>query len=339
MKNSKKTKKDFDQIFVTIATVVNEDINIIDSFIKSVSKILNNNFKYYELLIIDNGSTDGTNEKIIFNQKKKSNIRLIRLSKKYDIETAMAAAFENSIGDYVVFMESDGDPPDLIPELLENIINGYDIVFGRIINNRESKNIIKIWIESFFVNITSKIMGYPMDVNSSYFRIMSRRAVNSIIKIRDKKQFTNYFSLLVGYKRKHFDYERKFIGHKNQKKSKLTKTFIFYIDLIFSNSSIPLRFISILGLVASFLNLAYFGWIFGVLLLKDGVIGQGWITTNIVTTTMFFVLFVMFSILAEYIARILKESKDQPLYFVESESNSKVLSYKEDKEEKQLNVM
>lgn len=85
--------------------------------------------------------------------------------------------------------------------------------------------------------------------------------------------------------------------------------------------------------------MVYFGWIFGVLLLKDGEIGKGWITTNIVTTSMFFVLFVMFSILAEYIVRILNESKDQPLYFVESESNSKLLSYKEDKEEIQLNIM
>jgi dolichol-phosphate mannosyltransferase len=106
------------------------------------------------------------------------------------------------------------------------------------------------------------------------------------------------------------------------------------VDIIISNSAAPLRLGALLGLLASFANVLYFGYILAVTLVKRKL-AEGWLTMSVTSTTMFFLMFLILAILSEYVARILDESKDQPLYFIESEMNSDVSSFQKDR----LNVI
>jgi dolichol-phosphate mannosyltransferase len=94
-------------------------------------------------------------------------------------------------------------------------------------------------------------------------------------------------------------------------------------NILVANTAIPLRFASMLGLLASAGNLAYLAYIFVVTLVKSRI-AEGWLTISITNTTMFLLLFTILTILSGYVARILDETKEQPLYFVESETNSTV---------------
>ena len=105
-------------------------------------------------------------------------------------------------------------------------------------------------------------------------------------------------------------------------------------DILVSNSAVPLRFASLLGVLASLGNLSYLVYILVVSLLKSHL-AEGWLTTSLTNTTMFLAMFLILTIVSEYIARILDETKDQPLYFVESETNSVVSSTNEER----LNVV
>ncbi len=87
----------------------------------------------------------------------------------------------------------------------------------------------------------------------------------------------------------------------------------------------PLRFAAVVGALASFINLIFLGYVFTVSLIKKQIT-EGWITTSVMSATMFFLMFVILTIMSEYIARILTESKDQPLYFIAEEHNSTVLA-------------
>lgn len=105
-----------------------------------------------------------------------------------------------------------------------------------------------------------------------------------------------------------------------------------------SHSARPLRWTAWLGLLACSINLIYFGYIFVVTLVKQRI-AEGWLTTNVMSTLMFFFLFLMLAVLAEYVSRILEETKDQPLYFVDYELDSPVMSYKKDEGEDRLNIV
>jgi len=104
--------------------------------------------------------------------------------------------------------------------------------------------------------------------------------------------------------------------------------------MITANSAIPLRLAALVGLFASFLNLLYFGYIFIVTLVNERLV-EGWLTSSVMNTTMFFFVFLILTVLSEYIAHILEETRDQPLYFIKYETSSTTSIYTDEK----LNVV
>lgn len=310
--------------FVTVGFVIFNKKTKISNIVNKLIKLLQKNYLFFEIMIIDNGSTDNTNDAVETLMKQYPNIRYIVLSKHYDIEVAYSAALENSLGDYIVLFDVIHDPIDTIPQIVSKAKSGFDIVIGES-QKRPNETIIRKLFAYIFYKISSYILDFKISPFTTYYRVFSRNAVNSICRLKDKSRYIKYFSALVGYKQTVFKYKQINYKEKFDHKRSLLKSIFFATEIIVSNSIIPLRIASFLGLIASFLNLIFLLYIFFITLLKDRI-AVGWISSTVVNSTMFFLIFLILTIISEYIARILNQSKDQPLYFIAHENNSSMLN-------------
>ena len=170
--------------------------------------------------------------------------------------------------------------------------------------------------------LTARLLGYATVPSDDYFRVLSRQVVNSVSKIRNKRRYLKYFNAMAGFRQTHVAYERPAASPVPPQRAR--DVLLGTADLVLSNSVIPLRAASILGLVASFLALAYLLYVLVVSLVLNHI-AEGWITTSVTTTTMFLILFLILTVLSEYVARIFDETKEQPLYFVDCEISSSTI--------------
>lgn len=322
---------------ISVLAVLDNDSQIVEEFIRETSQVLANNYKYYELLLIDNGSSDFTDRSVQSLQQNTPNLRLIRLSRRHDVETALAAGLENCLGDFVIVMDANFDPPSLIPHLIEQSLTGSDVVIA-VREDREDQPWLRRKLAVGFYKVASQLLGYSLQPNATHFRVFSRQVVNSLTRIGNKNRYLKYLNALIGYKQTYLPYQRIFRSGYRKKELSILRLALAGIDIIISNSPTPLRLASFLGIISSALSLLYFGYILVVTIVKQKI-AEGWITTNLMISVMFFLLFLILTILSEYVARILDETKDRPLYFIEYESNSLVSSFQNETIRESVNVV
>lgn len=320
------------EALVSVCAVLNDNLDRIDKFLVETNQLLSATFQYHELLLIDNSLDRKVGLRVQSWQHQIPNIRLLRLSRQYSREIAVAAALDNSIGDYVVVMDIGSDPPSMIPDLVGAAISGYDVVIAE--RGVDNEPVITRHLSRLFYRIATLLLGYPLQPNATYFRAFSRRAVNSLIRIRSKNRYLRCLNGMVGLSQVSLPHIDSTAGGSRRGLRRFLASVRSAADMIISNSAAPLRLASLLGLLASFANVLYFAYILVVTLVKKEL-AEGWLTTSITNTTMFFLLFIILSILSEYIARILDESKDQPLYFIEAETSSDISSMRRER----LNVI
>ncbi len=321
---------------VTVLAVVHEDSDILPAFVDDVTRVLSASYQYYEVLLIDNGADAATVACIREIQTRVGNIRCLRMSRRYDWETAIAAGLDNTIGDYVVLMEIESDPADAIPSMIQTALEGHGVVVGERSDRGDDPAFIRRLAPPLF-RMASRALGVKLHPNAARFRVLSRQVVNAIGRIRNKSRYLNYLTLVVGYSQIYVPYERQYRRTPRRVRESPLRSLRKGADLVFSNSAAPLRMVSLVGMGASFLALLFVLYVFGVSLLKRHV-AEGWVTTNFIASTMFFFLFLMLSVLSEYVARLLEETKEMPLYFTDSETNSSV-SHTAVMENEQVNVV
>lgn len=323
------------QVVISVAVVAHCDEGI-EAFLRETTAILAKNYQYYEILIVDNGSDAEFRKRVQELQQTLPNLRMLCLSREYDREAAYMAALDNAIGDYVVLMEIDGDPPGLIPEFVQAAIDGCDVVIGKTRRVDELPWHLRMG-SRLYHSLAKRMLEFPVRESASYFRVMSRAVVNSMTRIRNKRRYLKYLNSMVGYRQKHVPYTRVFRGGRTRRDGAL-RSLGRAIDVLISNSAIPLRAASLLGVAACGLNLLYLGYIFVITLIKKQL-AEGWLSTSIMNTTMFFFVFLILTVLSEYVLRILEETRDRPLYFIDFETTSNVNSFQKTIEAEHVNVV
>lgn len=318
---------------ISVCVIVRNERLRIEPFLTRASEILAARYQYYELLVLDNASTDGTDQQIVGLLRKLPNIRLMRLSRIYDLDTAATAALDSAIGDYVILIDLESDLA-VIDRLVEKALEGNDIVVVRR-NLGRLYSPLDRWAGRRLYGLASRLLGYSVVMEDSFTRLFSRRVVNALTQIRSRRRFIRHYGSIIGYRHAYItaeDGER--IAHVNR-----PEKISFLVNLVVNNSIRPLRLASLLGLFASLLSLLYLLYVFVVTVVRDGKLAEGWLTTSVTTTTMFFLLFVILAVLAEYVGRLLEETKDEPLYFVEYEDHSTISSFTRTIEQEKLNII
>jgi len=308
--------------FVSVIAPLSNDEEIVEAFVRETAAVLREHYTNHEIVLVDDGSTDGTVARVTALLEQINCIRLIRCSRSFGTEVAISAGLDSVIGDFVVVMLPDSDPPQLIPRMVELSRSDSRTVVGVRIR-REPEPLWSRLGAGFFYAYCNKHLRLNVPENSTYFRVLSRQAVNAITQIKDRMRFLRIFSADVGFPGEQFPYEptsRRAV----RRPRRLIDAVRLGVGIIVSNSTHPLRIVSWLGLALSGMNLAYIVYVLLIYLFKKKV-AEGWATLSLQNAVMFFCLFLFFTVLCEYVGRIIGELRTRPLYYTLEERNSSVI--------------
>jgi dolichol-phosphate mannosyltransferase len=317
-------------VLVSTLVWVHNDREVLPEFLDELENVLRTHYRYYEIVFVDNHSEDGSQEFLLEATRKRPCLRLLRLSRPATQDIAYAAGMEHAIGDFVILMDPYLDRPDDVPRMVATAQEGYDVVIAQREMAPGSGP-----VRRFMFRLASQMLGERIEPDQTYFRLFHRRVVTALTKIKHRRRYLKYLNALVGYRQRTITT----VPHERSARKVRSRGFFrsarVAIDLVISHSATPLRWVAGLGVIASGLNLAYLLYVLVVVLVKQKL-AEGWLTTSVMIGSMFFMLFLMLTILAEYIARILEEVQERPLYFIELEAESTVSSRRP---EQSLNVV
>lgn len=268
----------------------------------------------WEFLFVNDGSQDNTLNVIKKLNEKDNRVKYIDLSRNFGKEAAMLAGIDHVNGEAVIIMDADMQhPPSLIPEMLEEWINGYEDVYaGRISRGKESflRNFLS---RSFYrtLNTNSKIDLLP---NVGDFRLLDRKCIEAIKQIRESERYTKGIFSWIGFKKKEVRFHQgdRILGKSSMSYPKLIN---LALNGYISNTTLPLRLATFLGFFVSLCAFAYMIFIFiRTIIYGDEV--RGFPTLIIIILFLGGVQLISLGIIGEYIAKITHESKNRPVYFI-----------------------
>jgi len=268
----------------------------------------------FELIFIDDGSTDATPEVLRELHEKDSRIRVLRLSRNFGHQVAITAGLENATGDAVAVMDADlQHPPEILLSFVEKWREGYDVAYG-VRAQRDTEKAFKVWTAKLFYHLISRLSDTRIPLDSGDFRLMDRRVVDALLSMPERDRFLRGMVSWLGFSQIGVPYYR---GARTAGETKFTpfRMLRFAADAIFSFSVIPLRMATWTGFFAS--GLAIFGVLYTMYerLLGNGVV-KGWTSTVIAVLFLGGVQLIALGIIGEYVGRIYGESKRRPLYLV-----------------------
>ena len=308
--------------FVSVIAPLYDRSEIVEAFVAEVIQVLRDNYTNYELILVNDGSEDDTTAKVALLLKEYECIRWLDLSRHYGTEVAISSGLDSAIGDFVVVMLPDSDPPELIPELIEQCRMGKDILIGVRQNRRGEPFWMRAGVNLFYW-CCKRLFKIPLTKNATQFRVLSRQVVNPLIQVQDKYRYLRLIGLYLGYKSQTFVYEP-IRRYRRVRTRSLIESINLALQIVFMNSVHPLRLASYLSLLASAFNLIYIGYVILVYLFKDKV-AEGWVTLSIQNAVMFFFISIILAILCEYVGLIIAKSRGWAAYYIADEKNSSVL--------------
>jgi glycosyltransferase involved in cell wall biosynthesis len=279
-------------------------------------------YNFY-ILFINDGSKDNTLAKMKELQAKDPSVSYLSLSRNFGKENAMLAGLDYAEGDAVILMDADlQDPPELIPEMLEEWEKGYDDVYARR-RTRAGETWFKKASAHWYYRILQKFADIDIPADVGDFRLLDRQAVNALCTLREKQRYTKGLFSWIGFKKKEllFDREPRAVG---DSKMNFIKLFGLAADGITSFSVAPLRLASVLGILISSIAFVYLLFVIGkTLLFGDPVAGY----PSMISVILFMggIQLVVLGIIGEYVGRIFYEAKGRPDYLVSEYNGRKVL--------------
>jgi len=296
-------------IFVSAVLVMDSETNEVAIRVQSAAKTLRIKYSNYEVLIIDNGLSDYQLNALRKLLPSVPCIRIIRLSKVYTTDTAIFAGIEASIGDYVVTLYN-SDPVELIPDFVR-LAQKHDIVQGVAINLRR-KNIFESTGAKIFYWYSKKYLRIDVPNGSTLYLSMNRTAANALTRSGRAVRHVRHMAQRVGFNTTTYEYSLPEDQRLYSRANTASLTFQA-IDLISNYSNHPLRVLSYFGFFAGLVNVAYAAYVL-IVNISDDNVAKGWTTLSLQSAFMFFILFMILAVLAEYIGKILSETQKEPDY-------------------------
>lgn len=296
-----------------------DGVEVFFSRINATLKPLNVSF---EIVCVNDGSTDGTLQQLLASEKLDSAIRVIDLTRNFGKEAALTCGIDYARGRAVIPIDADlQDPPELIPEMVALWRQGFDVVLPQRID-RQSDGFLKRKTAEWFYKVHNAISEPKMMANVGDFRLMDRQVIEALQQLPERRRFMKGIFAWVGFRQALIPYTR---APRVTGRSKFSgwKLWNFGLEGITSFSTAPLRIWFYLGLVVAALAFVYGSIIIGrVLLFGRDTPGYA----SMITVILFLggVQLIGLGILGEYLGRIYQETKQRPVYIVRQE-------YKENK--------
>ncbi|UIE37304.1 glycosyltransferase [Leptodesmis sichuanensis] len=321
-------------VLVSVVSPICNAESWIGEYLQAISALLAHEYKDYEIVLVDNGSTDNTVAVVEQLQQELRNIQLYSLARSIPHESAFVVGLEQAIGDVVITLDAAYDPIDPILEMVQLAYSGVDIVYGLRSDRLSQKGGFSLynWLSQIFFRFYRQITKENLPIAASTLRLYTRRAINSFLDNSDRYSLFPVIAAFSGLRYQTFTYQRlnrTGLPTNQSYSAAISRAF----RLIFLSSHYPLRLLSFTALAGAFLNVIYSFYVLFVNLFKSKV-AEGWTTLSLQNSVMFFILFMILAVLSEYIARLVMTNQNRPFYFVTRESRSLVLVRK-----KELNVV
>ncbi|MGE0567586.1 MAG: glycosyltransferase family 2 protein [Bacteroidia bacterium] len=271
-----------------------------------------------ELLLIDDGSKDQSFDKIVELSNQYSYIKGFKLSKNFGHQIAVKTGLSHCTGEYVAIIDDDlQDPPSLLPYFFSFLDKGNDVAYG--IRKKRKESLIKRFSYSAFYKILRSMSDIYIPIDSGDFCVMKRHVVKNMLSLNEQNPFIRGIRAWVGFKQIGVEYERnaRVDGKSGYTLKKLLK---IAMDGIFSFSTAPIRFITILGFVGLVFAIIYSLWII-VNYFFRGISVQGFATLAIIISFFSSLILICLGVIGEYIVRIYDEVRARPYVVIEKTIN------------------
>lgn len=268
----------------------------------------------FEIVLIDDGSTDGTWHEIVEQADKLPNLVGVKLARNCGHQLALSAGLHQARGEQIFILDADlQDPPELLPDMLQLVKAGNDVVYGRR-RERAGETWFKRKSAGWFYSILSSLSDVDIPKDTGDFRLITRRVLEQLNAMPESHRFVRGMVSWIGFEQAPLLYDRdeRFQGETHYP---LKKMLSFAADAITSFSVVPLRIASIVGAIISVLSAAAMIAV-GISFMMGSTI-QGWASLAVLILFIGGVQLLFLGIIGEYVGRIYSESKKRPLYIVD----------------------
>lgn len=298
-------------------TVIAPNYNELDSlpeFYRRVREVMDKTGDPWELIIVDDGSQDGSTEWIRRLAEEDPRVRPVIFARNFGHQIAVTAGLDYSRGDAVVVIDADlQDPPEVILEMIAKWREGFEVVYA-VRAEREGENWFKLWTASVFYRLIYRITDVKIPLDTGDFRLMDRKVVNVLNTMRERHRFLRGMSAWVGFKQIGVHYKRgaRFAG---STKYPFKKMFKLALNAITGFSYFPLQLATYLGFGAAALSIVMIPVVIVLRsFTKTELLGQA--STLVAVLFLGGVQLISLGILGEYLGRVYDEVRNRPLYIV-----------------------
>lgn len=307
-------------LFSAIVPCYNEESNI-DYFYREFCR--NDSFFQqqgidFELIYIDDGSTDATSENVRCLRERDPQVQLISFSRNFGKEAAMYAGMQAARGDYVSIMDADlQDPPSLLPEMFGYLEQGYDQVATRR-TTRKGEPPVRSWFARRFYHLINRFSKTEIVDGSRDFRLMKRCVVDAVLQVTEYNRFSKGIFSWVGFKTKWLEYENVERKH-GETKWNFWSLFHYAIDGIVAYSTVPLTMAAFIGVLFCFVALVMIIFII-VRKLMFGDPTPGWPSLVCIVLLVSGIQLLCTGVIGEYLSKAYLEVKKRPIYIVREDT-------------------
>lgn len=296
-----------------VVPIFNEE-DLIDVLISRLSDSLIKITDDFEVVFVDDGSSDNSLQKLIEYQKTDSRFKILVLSRNFGPYSACTAGLNYAKGEYVALIDGDlQDPPELIQDMYKKLRDeDYDLVCAE--RTKRSESFFKRKMTNLFYYIFNNFGNTPIRVNAGNFSMMNRKCLDELLKLKEKSRYLPGLRSYIGFKQVNISYDRdkRYAGEAKMTYSKLFK---IGLDAVFSFSNFPIKLCTFLGAVGIVLSLLLMTYTLISKLM--GIAPLGW--TSVIISIYFIGSMQLFflGIIGEYINRIFLEIQNRPLFIVD----------------------
>lgn len=299
--------------YSVIAPIYNEAGNI-PEFFSRVKDVMDKTGETWELILVDDGSQDGSTDQIRELHAQDQRARPVILARNFGHQIAVTAGLDYSRGEAVVIIDVDlQDPPEVMLDMIREWKKGYEVVYA-VRTEREGETWFKEFTASLFYRLIYRITDVDIPLDTGDFRLLDRKVVNVIGQMRERHRFLRGMSVWVGFRQTGVPYKRasRFAGETKYPFRKMLK---FATDAITSFSYFPLQVAMYLGFLAAGISILAIPVVV-ILRISGSLAFFGQATTLIAVLFLGGVQLISLGILGEYIGRLYDEAKGRPLYIV-----------------------
>jgi polyisoprenyl-phosphate glycosyltransferase len=299
-----------------VLPIYNEEKNI-PVLLSELTKTLES-YTNYEIIFINDGSTDKSEDLIRQSCSQNDKIKLINLSRNFGHQEALTAGLESASGDAVIMMDGDlQDPPSLIPQMIEKWKNGFEVVYT--VKKKRNEPLFRRFLFKQFHKVFALLSEYKMPIDCGIFSLIDKKILKIIISLEEKNKYITGLRYWVGFNQTSIEFERP-DRLEGQPKQTFPKLFKLALDGIFSFSNKPLEIAFWMGMIITIASLFLIFIIIYIKLFTTKAI-PGYATYTSIILFMGGMNIFISGIIGRYIGMIFKDTKNRPIYLIKNKIN------------------